>query len=191
MADPTETPNTPPADAAAPASAPAADVQAEINKALAAQQAQFQTQLKELTGHDSLKAFHEAQLSEQGKLKELADAKTQEAHDYKTRFEQSQIKAALLSAASGAVDPDTVHSLLASGAAVDEAGNVTINGKPASEAVSALLEAKPFLAKPQGGSGSGAPHHPGAKPSLTRAAFDALDASARAKFIRDGGNVVG
>ncbi|WP_020160526.1 phage scaffolding protein [Methylobacter marinus] len=149
-ADPGAGPTPPPA-------APAVDVQAQINQALATQQAEFQRQLKEATGHSDFKSLTEAQLQAQGKLQELADAKAQEATAYKAKFEQTQISNALLSASTDAVDPGTVSALLAGKAACDDNGVVTIDGKPVAEAVKALLTEKPFLAKPQGGTGSGAP----------------------------------
>jgi len=157
MADPATDTNTPPAT---PTSPPPVDVQAEIQKALAAERAAFKKQLKETTGHESFEALQQAQLKEQGKLQELADAKALEAQTFKGKFEQTQIKAALLSASAEALDPATVSDLLAGKAACDEAGNVTIGGKPVAEAVAQLLKDKPFLAKPQGGTGSGAPQQP-------------------------------
>lgn len=146
-----------------PAGAPAGgmDVQAEIQKALAAQAAEHAKQLKELTGHDSLKAFQEAQLKAQGKTQELLDAKTQEAAGFKAKYEQQAIDAAILTASGEALDPDTVRALLAGSAQIDGNGAVTINGKPPKEAVAALLKEKPFLAKPAGPAGSGAPQSAG------------------------------
>jgi len=156
MADPNENP-TPPANPAPANPAPAVDVQAEVQKALAAERAEFKKQLKEATGHESFEALQESRLKEQGKLQELADAKALEAQTFKGKFEQTQIKAALLSASTDALDPATVSDLLAGKAACDDNGNVTIDGKPVAEAVAQLLKDKPFLAKPQGGSGSGSP----------------------------------
>lgn len=139
------------------ATAPVVDVQAQINAALATQKAEFAEQLKAATGHADLKTLTDANLKAQGKLQELADAKAAEAQTYKAKFEQLSVNNALLTAATGAVDPATVVDLLAGKAQVDESGNVTIDGKPAADAVKALLEAKPFLAKAEGGTGSGAP----------------------------------
>ena len=136
---------------------PPVDVAAEVANALAAQQAQFKTQLKELTGFDDLTALADARLQEQGKLQELAANKAKEAQHFKTQFEQSTIRSALLSAASAAVDSDTVVSLLAGAAVCDDHGKVTVAGKPVAEAVKQLFIDKPFLAKPQGAAGSGAP----------------------------------
>lgn len=156
-------PNTPQQPSATGAGAPATatvDVQAQINAALAKQQADFAEQLQAATGHSDLKALTEAQLKAQGKLQELADAKTAEAQSYKSRLEQVSISNALLAAAAEAVDPLTVKDLLAGKAKVDEAGNVTIDGQPVADAVKKLLKDKPFLAKAQGDTGSGAPAIP-------------------------------
>jgi hypothetical protein len=145
------------------------DVQAEVQKALAAERAAFQKQLKDATGHDSLDALKESQLKEQGKLQELAEAKTKESEGWRTRFEQTQIKAALLAASTQALDPVTVSDLLTGKAKCDEHGNVTIDGKPVADAVAQLLKDKPFLAKPEGGTGSGAPQQT-QKPAKTEEA---------------------
>lgn len=143
------------------APAPAFDVQAEIARALADQRAEFAAQLEKATGHKDIKSLTEAQLKQQGKLQELADANAAEAKSYKTKFEQLAVSHALLSASADAVDPAIVAELLAGKAHVDDAGNVTIDSKPVGDAVKALLDAKPFLAKAQGGTGSGAPANAG------------------------------
>jgi hypothetical protein len=156
MADPNENP-TPPATPAPENKAPAVDVQAEIQKALAAERAEFKKQLKEATGHESFEALQQARLKEQGNLQELADVNAKERDTFKAKFEQTQINAALLSASNEALDPATVSDLLTGKAVCDEHGNVTIDGKPVAEAVAQLLKDKPFLAKPEGGTGSGAP----------------------------------
>ena len=144
---------------------PPVDVAAEVANALSQQQAQFKSQLKELTGFDDLNALSDARLQEQGKLQELAANKAKEAQHFKAQFEQATIRSALLSAASAAVDSDTVISLLSGAAVCDEQGTVTVAGKPVAEAVKQLFLAKPFLAKPQGASGSGAPSNPTATPA--------------------------
>jgi len=152
--EPTPTPGTP----ETPPTPPGEAVEAQIQQALAQQQTEFQAQLKEATGFDSIKAFTTDQLKQQGKLQELADNHAQEAQTYKQRFEQSQITASILAASNEALDSEVVQSLLASQAVCDENGQVTIEGKSVDEAVKALLEAKPFLAKSSAytGSGSGA-----------------------------------
>lgn len=180
------TDKTPPATQ----SAATVDVQAQINQALAKQQEQFNTQFKEATGHSDLKAFTEAQLKQQGKLQELADTNKAEAQTYKTKFEQAAVSNALLAAATEAVDPVVVKDLLSSKAVVDNDGNVTIDGRPISDAVKALLTDKPFLAKAQGDTGSGAPQNAGGGKQITRAEFEKLDHPARAKFIQSGGKII-
>lgn len=154
MPEPSEQPT--PITAPAP-EAPAVDVQAQINQALQAQQAEFAKQLQDATGHGDIKSLTDAQLKAQGKLQELADSKAQEAATYKQQFQQLNISNALLAASAEAVDPAIISALLSSKAQCDEQGGVTIDGKPVSEAVKALLTDKPFLAKAQGGTGSGAP----------------------------------
>lgn len=171
------------------APAPVVDIQAQINAALATQQAEFNAQFKEATGHDDLKAFTEAQLKAQGKLQELADANKAEAQGYKTKYEAAAISTAILGAASDAVDPTTVQDLLAGKAKVDESGNVTIDGKPVTDAVKALLEAKPFLAKVEGGTGSGTPANVNNQQTKTRAQFQSLSPAEQSKFCKDGGKV--
>lgn len=153
-----ESPNAPTVTQPA---APAVDVQAAVAKALADQQADFKRQLKELTGHDDLKALSEARLKEQGKLQELADAKAAEAQTYKARYESTLIENALLAASAEAVDPSVVLDLLKSKATVNDSGAVSLDGQSAEDAVKALLATKPFLAKAQGGTGSGAPANAG------------------------------
>lgn len=152
-----ESPNAPTAQQST--QPPAVDVQAAVAKALADREAEFKKQLKELTGHDDLKALSEARLKEQGKLQELADAKAAEAQNYKSRYESTLIENALLSASADAVDPDVVLDLLKGKATVDDNGVVTVDGKSAADAVKGLLDVKPFLAKAQGGTGSGAPQN--------------------------------
>lgn len=136
---------------------PVVDVQSQINQALQAQQAEFAEQLKAATGHSDIKALTDEQLKHQGKLQELVDSKTAEANGYRAKFEQTQIANALLYASQDAVDSVVISELLAGKAVVDEKGTVTIGGKTASEAVKQLLSDKPFLAKAQGGPGSGTP----------------------------------
>jgi len=138
-----------------------AQIDAAVKAALANQQAAFAAELEKATGHKDVKTLNDARLKEQGKLQELADAKAAEAQTFKARFEQLAVSNALLSASAEAIDPATVVDLLAAKAVVDESGNVSIDGKPAADAVKALLDAKPFLAKAQGGTGSGTPANAG------------------------------
>ncbi len=155
----TNNPSSPPSATGAGAPAPAIDVKAEVAKALAAQKTEFAEQLKAATGHSDLKALADASLKAQGKLQELADAKAAEAQSYKLKYEATLIDNALLAAATDAVDPTTVKDLLVGKSKVDEAGNVTIDGLSVADKVKQLLTDKPFLAKAQGGTGSGAPQN--------------------------------
>lgn len=185
------TQNTPSATVTPAAGAPAAvDVQAQINQALTKQQEQFNAQFKEATGHNDLKEYAEAQLKQQGKLQELADAKGAEALSYKTRYEQAAINSALLAAATDAVDPALIKDLLAGKAVVDGQDTVTIDGKPVAEAVKQLLTDKPFLAKAQGGTGSGAPQQTGGGKQIARAEFDRMNPTDQMAHVKNGGAVV-
>lgn len=184
-------PHNPTTSATPAAGAPAAvDVQTQINEALSKQQEQFNAQFKEATGHSDLKAYTEAQLQQQGKLQELADSHKAGEQKYKTKYEQAAINNALLAAASEALNPAIIKDLLAGKAVVDDKDNVTIDGKPVAEAVKALLAENPFLAKAQGGTGSGAPQNAGGGNQITRADFEKLDHPARAKFIQAGGKPI-
>ena len=161
MADPVIDPLVPGGQTAPTAlpTGPVIDVQEQINQALASQQAEFSAQLKEATGHGDLKSLTEAQLKAQGNLQELLDHKTTESSTYKGLYEQTQISNALLAASTDALDAATISQLLSGKAVCDDKGVVTIDGKSAAEAVKALLAEKPFLAKPQGDTGSGVPQH--------------------------------
>ncbi len=186
-------PNTSSSTTTPAAGAPAAgsvDLQAEINKALAAQQTEFAKQLKAATGHDDFKSLQDAQLKEQGKLQELADSKAKEAATYKQQFQQVNIANALLAASGEAVDPSTVSALLSGKAVCDDHGTVTIDGKPVADAVKQLLTDKPFLAKAQGGTGSGAPQHTASVKQVTRADFERLNPTEQFSHIKNGGVVV-
>ena len=162
MAEPATDPAAPAAvsqpTAATPA-APVIDIQAEITKALHAHSAQFAADFKAATGFESLKAFSEDKLKNEGRTNELLAAKTQESDSYKSRFEQSLISNALLVGSNDALDPSLISDLLRGKASVTEDGTVSIGGKTVSEAIKALLTEKPFLAKVQGLPGSGAPQN--------------------------------
>ncbi len=180
----------PPRQAQAAHDSGGVDLQTEIQKALAAREAEFARQLKEITGHESLQAFKESQLKEQGKLQELLQSKETEAQTFRQRFEQMAVRAQVLAAASDAVDPEVVLALLSASAQVDDKGNVSIGGKPVDQAVKQLLQDKPYLAKPSGNQGSGSPQNPAVSPKqISRQQFEALDPKAQMTFIRDGGVV--
>ncbi|MDP1664129.1 MAG: hypothetical protein Q8L79_03305 [Methylobacter sp.] len=177
-------------DKTTPPAAQDADTQTQVNQALAKQQEQFNARFKEATGHSDLKAFTEAQLKQQGKLQELADTNKAEAQTYKTKFEQSAISNALLASSVDAISPVIVKDLLSGRAVVGDDGTVTIDGKPVADAVKQLLAENPFLAKAQGGTGSGAPQNAGDGNQITRAEFEKLGHPERAKFIQAGGKII-
>jgi len=189
------TPNNPPSSTGDASAASDAVLQAQIDagiaSAVAKLQADFSTEFEKSTGHKDLKSFNEARLKEQGKLQELVDSKAAEANTFKNKFEQLAVSNALLRAAGEAVDPSTVVELLQAKAVVDDTGKVTVDGKPVTDAVKALLEAKPFLAKAQGGPGSGAPANAGAAvKQVARAEFERMAPPQQVQFVKDGGQVV-
>lgn len=141
----------------------AVDVQAEIQKALAEAGAKFAADFKAATGHDSLAAFQESEAKRKGEEGKLLEQRNAELAQARAELAQAKISAAILGAATDAVDPQTVLALL-SGKAKFEGGAVTIDGKPPAEAIKALLADKPFLAKAAGaGSGTPASVGPGAE----------------------------
>lgn len=141
-----------------PAATPitAEDMQREIQSALDAQQAALNQQIREATGHASFQDYMDDQSRLHGEAQAALDAKAKETDKFRLLYEQTAIKAAVLSAASEAINPDMVLTLLVGQAAVSEDGSVLIGGKPAKEAVDELLQKNPFMAKPSGNSGSGA-----------------------------------
>lgn len=161
-----------------------ADIQPQSQTELNPQQANFLTELERETGHKDVKSLITAHQNA------LSQAQAQ-ADGYRAKFEKLQIDSAILSETADAVSPAIVKDLLAGKASCDENGNVTVDGKPVAEAVKQLLDANPFLAKAQGGTGSGAPAISSA-PSLKlgRDEFNRLSPAERKKFLNDGGAVV-
>lgn len=163
---------TTPADAADPAAAtvktPAATPEASsatpsADEIRAAVEADFTARLKAITGVESLEALEAAnkqaevdKLKAQGEFQKLAETAQAEAAMYRARFESAQVRGAILGAATQAMDADVVLALLGPSATVAEDGSVSVAGKPAAAAVAELLKAKPHLARPAGGQGSGA-----------------------------------
>lgn len=160
-----------------------ADLQTQIQAALNQQQADFFAQFERETGHKDVKSlldFHQLTLSQS----------QAQANGYKTKYEKLQIDAAILAETAQAVSPTIVKDLLAGKASCDENGIVTIDGKPVADAIKQLLDANPFLAKAQGGTGSGAPASSSA-PSrkMGRDEFNRLSPAERQKFLKDGGAI--
>ncbi len=95
-------------------------------------------------------------------------------------------------AASGeAVSPAFVKDFLAGKAVCDENGIVTVDGKPVADAIKKLLDDNPFLAKPQGSTGSGAATTSSSPlREMSRDEFNRLSPSERRKFTKDGGTIV-
>lgn len=198
MADTPAAPAAPETPAAgAPAAPPATPTPPTPEQIRAEVLSEVAAQLKAATGHDSIEALKAAQakakadkLAEDGQYKTLAEQAQAELNRVKGAYEAERIRGTLYAAAAESVDPDTVHALLSGQAKVGADGVVTIGGKPAAEAVATLLAAKPYLAKAAGGqgSGSGGASASGAK-SVTRSAFERMDAAGRMAHVRAGGTV--
>jgi hypothetical protein len=139
-----------------------ADLDAAVQQALGVERAKFAADFKAATGHDSLTLFQDAEAKRKGEEGKLLEQRTAELNQTRAELAQANIASAILGAAGEAIDPNTVLALL-SGKAKFENGAVTIDGKPPAEAVKALLAEKPFLAKPAGGAGSGAPQNGGGR----------------------------
>lgn len=145
----------------------------------------FAVQFERETGYkdfQSLKQAHDEQL---GMLEE-------HAAENESRFQQAQINFTLFMGASEALSPEFIRDTLAHRASCDQEGNVTIEGKPANEFIASFLDTNPFLAKPVGGQGSGAPIGANLIPKpkqMNRSSFENLPQAERNKFINDGGRV--
>jgi hypothetical protein len=157
---------------------------------LAAQKAELAAEFKAATGFDSVDAFKEAELKKNGQFEQLANQTKAQLDEVNAKYHSTLIGNAILANAAGAIDPSDLVLHLSGKAVVGADGSVTIDGKPAADAVAALLAAKPHLAKPLGAPGGGSPASAsmGGK-TTTRAIFDAMTPFDKAAFIKDGGNV--
>jgi len=109
----------------------------------------------ELASRNQKEAAAEAErLKQQGEFEKLAQQREAEAAQYRQRYEQATVRAALTAAANASADPGLVAQLLSGRAQVDDQGRVTVDGQPAEKAVAQLLKDKPFLARPMTGGGS-------------------------------------
>ena len=165
MAEPQGTP-TPPAPETPPAPAavaPGAVATPTIDELRQQAAAEFAAGLKAATGFSTLsemKAAHEKaaadKLAEQGEFKQLAEQAQARLAAVERDYQAERIRGALLAASTDSIDPEVVLALLGSAATVAPDGSVSVNGKPPAQAVAELLKAKPHLARPVGGQGSGA-----------------------------------
>jgi len=154
----TETPGVDaPASATQETEALDGGIEERIREALDAREMEFTARLEAATGHRTLESLQEAQQQKAAEYQERLDAAHREAAEQRGRYEQAAIKAAVLAAAGEAIKPEMVFDMLAGKAAIAADGTVTVGGKPAQEAVKALLDENPFLAKPNGPPGGGAP----------------------------------
>ena len=131
-------------------------IKAQVRKEI---EAHISSRLKELVGVESLEDLERKILEEEGKFQELAEQAKKEADTWRTRYQETLKRAEITTLASklGAVDPEVVLALVAQRAEVTEDGKVLIEGKPAEEALKALLSEKPYLVKASETTGSGTP----------------------------------
>lgn len=156
----------------------------EIQTALNQQQADWAAQFELETGHKDAKSLMDAH------QQALSESQAQ-ANGFKVKYETLKIESEILAASSDAISPVFVKDLLASKAVCDENGIITIDGKPAADAIKKLLDENPFLAKAQGGTGSGAPTNPNSPiGEKSREEFNRLSPTERNKFIKSGGIIV-
>jgi len=160
------------------------DQQAQIQAAISQHQTDWLAQFERDTGHKDVKSLLDAH--------QLALSESQAKGDgYKVKFEKLQIDAAILAQAGDAVSPDIVKDLLAGKAQCDENGAVSINGVPVAQAVKQLLDTHPFLAKAQGGTGSGAPANSNGNVNrISRDEFNRLSPAERQQFLKAKGRIV-
>jgi len=118
---------------------------------------EFTGKLHKVTGGKSLEAWEKDRLEKQGEYQKLAEQYSTEAAQLRQRLQQTIARAEILRAATDAIDPEVVHTLLRDKVTVADDGQVKVDGKPVAAAVKALLTEKQYLARPAGGSGSGAP----------------------------------
>ena len=131
-------------------------IRAEVRKEL---ESQVASRLKELVGVESLEELERKILEEEGKFQELAEQAQKEAEAWRARYQETLKRSEITAVAArlGAVDPEVVLALVAPKAEVTDDGKVLIDGKPAEEALKALLAEKPYLVKASETTGSGAP----------------------------------
>lgn len=134
------------------------------------------------TGYKDIHSLNEANQKVQQDLQNRVD-------EYKNKFEQAHINSSILAESSQAISTSLVHEILANKAQCDEKGNVSIDGVTVAESVRNLLNKYPFLAKAQGGPGSGAPQSSGGANKMSRSAYKQLSNHDQSKFINSGGKV--
>lgn len=134
-----------------------AELQAQIERERAERQAAnkeaqgMRAKLKALEDAEAKRA--EANLSEQEKAIKRAEAAEARAQELETRHREITVRSAVQAAATqaGIIDPDAAYKLIDTGKiTLDDSGNV--NG--VTEAVKALVDAKPYLIGQSGGSGA-------------------------------------
>lgn len=153
---------------------------------------EFTGKLHKVTGGKSLEAWEKDRLEKQGEYQKLAEQYSTEAAQLRQELQQTIARAEILRAATDAIDPEVVHTLLRDKITVSEDGQVKVDGKPVASAIKALLTEKPYLARPAGGSGSGAPAAQKATDDKhrTRDWYDKANPNEIADFFKKGGKLI-
>lgn len=153
---------------------------------------EFTGKLHKVTGGKSLEAWEKDRLEKQGEYQKLAEQYSTEAAQLRQQLQQTIARAEILRAATDAIDPEVVHTLLREKVTVTEDGQVKVEGKPVNLAIKALLTEKPYLARPAGGSGSGAPAAQKATDDKhrTRDWYNKADPREIKEFFKNGGKLI-
>lgn len=161
-----------------------ADQGPNTQTALNQQQADWAANFEQETGHKDVKSLMDAH------QQALSESQAQ-GNGFKVKYETLKIESEILAASGEAVSPAFVKDFLAGKAVCDENGIVTVDGKPVADAIKKLLDDNPFLAKPQGSTGSGAATTSSSPlREMSRDEFNRLSPSERRKFTKDGGTIV-
>lgn len=153
---------------------------------------EFTGKLHKVTGGKSLEAWERERLEKQGEYQKLADQYSAEAAQLRQQLQQTIARAEILRAATDAIDPEVVHTLLKERVTVTEDGQVKVDGKPVNAAIKALLTEKPYLARPTGGSGSGAPTAQKVTDEKHRTLewYNRAGPTERMEFFKSGGSLI-
>lgn len=158
------------------------DVKTEVNNSL--EKLDFAAQFERDTGHKNVASFLDANKAEKEELSNRVAL-------FKGKFKDAAIKTAILTGSKSAVSPEFMVNVLTNMAECNEEGDVSIQGKPAHEFINEYLTDNPFLVKPSGNNGSGAPTSSltTRKETISRSSFDKMTGSERTSFLNSGGKV--
>jgi len=153
---------------------------------------EFTGKLHKVTGGKSLEAWEKDRLEKQGEYQKLAEQYSTEAAQLRQQLQQTIARAEILRAATEALEPEVVYVLLKEKVVVSDDGQVKVDGKPVAAAVKALLTEKQYLARPAGGSGSGAPvtQKPDGDKHRTLEWYNRANPTDRMKFFKEGGTLI-